>query len=220
MNEVEVYIEQVVGKLLDPELQNQVAMDLRSHIAERVERGSSVAEAIRQLGDPAALAESYLAAVPLRSAPLGRRAAAKLVDLLYLYGLPLAVVAAGALVGVPTAESAGNLFPVVFWVTLLGFTLLGCVLYPMIAEHRTGQTLGKRLFGLRVVTESGMRIRFGQAFLRQLPLFLQIFMVDALFALFTEKKQRAFELISKTRVVDAREARAGHGVAASPLAAF
>jgi hypothetical protein len=34
-----------------------------------------------------------------------------------------------------------------------------------------------------------------------LPMFMQMYWVDVLFALFTEKSQRAFELLSKTRVV-------------------
>jgi uncharacterized RDD family membrane protein YckC len=36
---------------------------------------------------------------------------------------------------------------------------------------------------------------------RNLPIFMQIFWIDALFALFTDRSQRAFELLSKTRVV-------------------
>ena len=41
----------------------------------------------------------------------------------------------------------------------------------------------------------------GQALLRQLPFFAQFFFIDALFVLFTEKHQRAFELVTKTRAV-------------------
>ncbi len=36
---------------------------------------------------------------------------------------------------------------------------------------------------------------------RSLPSLFQVFMIDALFALFTDKHQRAFEMLSKTRVV-------------------
>jgi uncharacterized RDD family membrane protein YckC len=68
-------------------------------------------------------------------------------------------------------------------------------------EYASGQTPGKRLLGLRVVTESGRRIGAGQAVVRQLPFLFNVIWVDALFALFTEKSQRAFELLSKTRVV-------------------
>ena len=70
----------------------------------------------------------------------------------------------------------------------------------MVAEWRYGQTLGKHLFGLRVVQESGAQISLGQSIVRQLPAFLQVYWIDALFALFTDKRQRAFEMLSKTRV--------------------
>jgi uncharacterized RDD family membrane protein YckC len=78
-------------------------------------------------------------------------------------------------------------------------------LYPLIAEYWFGETLGKHLLGLRVVRESGGRISFGQSVVRQLPMFLQVFWIDVMFALFTEKHQRAFEVLSKTRVVLATE---------------
>ena len=55
--------------------------------------------------------------------------------------------------------------------------------------------------GIHVVRESGARISLGQALLRQLPFFGQFFFIDALFALFTERRQRAFELLTKTRAV-------------------
>jgi uncharacterized RDD family membrane protein YckC len=50
---------------------------------------------------------------------------------------------------------------------------------------------------------SGARISVGQAIVRQLPMFLQVYWIDVLFALFTDKSQRAFEMLSKTRVVRA-----------------
>ena len=39
--------------------------------------------------------------------------------------------------------------------------------------------------------------------MRQLSLVFQIFWIDAMFALFTERRQRAFELLSRTRVISA-----------------
>lgn len=52
-----------------------------------------------------------------------------------------------------------------------------------------------------LVTETGARIGLGQAIVRQLPMFLQVYWIDAMFALFTERSQRAFEMLSKIRVV-------------------
>ena len=92
---------------------------------------------------------------------------------------------------------------------MFGFGVLAVVLaasfgfglYTIVAEHWLGFTLGKRALGLRVVRESGAPIGLGQSIVRQLPMFLQVYWIDVLFALFTDKNQRAFELLSKTRVV-------------------
>jgi uncharacterized RDD family membrane protein YckC len=78
----------------------------------------------------------------------------------------------------------------------------------VLSEYYAGKTAGKWLTGLRVVRESGARIGLGQAFVRQLSLVFQVFVFDCLFALFTEKRQRACELLSKTRVVRAERAAA------------
>jgi uncharacterized RDD family membrane protein YckC len=74
-------------------------------------------------------------------------------------------------------------------------------IYTVVAEWQSGQTIGKRLFGTIVVREDGARISGGQAVVRQLPVLCQFYWIDVLFALFTERRQRAFELLSKTRVV-------------------
>jgi uncharacterized RDD family membrane protein YckC len=175
-------------------LREQIAMEVRSHIAERLEHEQPLDDVLRQFGDPRALAESYLAAVPLRSARFLPRTAAKLIDLVVI----VAVVGG-------VAAFLWMLLPreLVFWlpmVCVVGF-FLGFVGYTVVAEHQAGQTVGKRLMGIHVVRESGARISLGQSAIRQLPLLGQLFVIDALFALFTEKKQRAFELITKTRAV-------------------
>jgi uncharacterized RDD family membrane protein YckC len=184
------YVNRVIDRLprASP-VRSQIAMELRAHIAEHLERGQPLADVVRQLGDPVALADSYLAAVPLTPASFWRRGAAKLLDLLLFVAVcaPLAWLA-WRIVG---------LF-VVFglWLGALAFPL-----YFVIAEYRFDQTAGKRLLGIRVVRESGARIGLGQSFVRQLPQFLQVFWIDVMFALFTERCQRAFEVLSHTRVV-------------------
>ena len=80
-------------------------------------------------------------------------------------------------------------------------SVFGYMAYTIVAEYRPGRTLGKRLMGIQVVRESDARISLGQSFLRQLPFFWQFFFFDALFVLFTERRQRAFELLTKTRAV-------------------
>jgi uncharacterized RDD family membrane protein YckC len=195
----EEYISQVLDHMprATPR-RSQIALELRGHIAERVERGQTVDDVVRQLGDPAALADSYLSAVPLVPASFVRRGAAKIVDLaMFVVCLaPLAYVAWRLL---------GFFAPVV--VLLLG--AFAFPIYFVAAEYVTGQTIGKRLLDVRVVRESGARIGLGQSFVRQLPQFLEVFWIDILFALFTDQNQRAFELLSHTRVVMAQSEEAG-----------
>jgi uncharacterized RDD family membrane protein YckC len=200
MTAADDYINRVLDHLpRGTPMRAQIAMELRGHIAERLERGQPVADVLRQLGDPTTLAESYLSAVPLVSASFLRRGAAKLVDVIVV------VLTILVFVGLPTFWIAGH----EQWAFVLGFGVLlmilaatfGFGLYTIVAEHWLGFTIGKRALGLRVVRESGAPIGLGQSVVRQLPMFLQVYWIDVLFALFTDKSQRAFELLSKTRVV-------------------
>jgi uncharacterized RDD family membrane protein YckC len=189
------YIDRVIAQLpQEATLRAQVAMELQSHIAERLEHGDSAEAALQQLGDPVVLAESYLAAVPLIPVSFGRRAAAKLLDVVVFVA-----------VSAPIVLLVSYRFQFVVGMVVAGFLLAISAFYPLLAEYRYGKTLGKHWLGLRVVRESGARISFGQSVVRQLPLALEIFWIDVLFALFTDKHQRAFELLSKTRVVVATE---------------
>ena len=176
-------------------LRSQIATELRGHIAERVGNGQPLDDVLRNLGDPAALADSYLSAVPLSTVSFWRRAAAKIVDLLIFVTPIIALV-----VLVWTRSEPGFLQGMIVGVALIGGSLIFGI-YSATAECLTGQTVGKYLMGIRVVRESGARISAGQAIVRQLPMLLQIFWIDALFTLATDKAQRAFELLSKTRVV-------------------
>jgi uncharacterized RDD family membrane protein YckC len=193
----DIYIRRVLAALPpNGRLGEQIAQELRSTIAERLADGQTIDAALAQLGDPVKLAESYLAAVPLVAGQPFVRLLARLVDF---------AIATVAISPVAIAVLAwGDLKYVPWWLFgyLVGASLL-IALYPMVAEAKYGKTLGKHLFGLRVVRESGARISGLQAVVRNLPIFLQFFWIDALFALFTERRQRAFELLSKTRVVQA-----------------
>ena len=176
---------------------DQIAMELRGHISERLASGQSLQEVLDHLGDPVALAESYLSSVPLVAGHLWHRATARLID----FGLPVVLLA-------PVAAILWFATPPQFRPALILIYVFGGVaaiaVYPMVAEATYGKTVGKHLRGLRVVTESGTRISSGQAIVRNLPWLLEVWWIDALFALFTDKRQRAFELLSKTRVVQSR----------------
>jgi uncharacterized RDD family membrane protein YckC len=209
----EIYVHSVLRHILRGPLRNQIEAELRGHIADRVERGGSVEDAIRQLGDPRALAESYLAAVPMRKPPHFRRGLAKIVDLAQVWLLPCIVF----LVWWTTSAHRPSELVWIGFATAFVVTLAFSCWIPIVMEYTSGQTLGKRLFGLQVVTEKGTRIGLGQALVRGLPIFLQVFTIDALFALFTDRRQRAFEMLTKTRVVDVSEATQPTGTAATAM---
>jgi uncharacterized RDD family membrane protein YckC len=199
MTAADDYINRVLDQLPSgTPLRAQIAMELRGHIAERLESGQPVADVLRQLGDPMTLAESYLSAVPLVSASFLQRGLAKLVDVVVV------VVTVLVGVGVPVFLVAQRQQEWLFGFGVLAVILaasFGFGLYTIVAEHWLGFTVGKRMLGLRVVRESGAPIGLGQSLVRQLPMFLQVFWIDVLFVLFTDKSQRAFEVLSKTRVV-------------------
>ena len=189
------YIQDVVRRMPAPVAARlQIERELSSLINERLEHGEPLDRVLQHLGDPGTLAKSYLAEVPLVPASFAVRGVAKVVDVIALAWIvaPIAVVV-GLLVRSPFVAAMAEAFAV---------SLLFCV-YTAILEWRYSTTIGKWLLGLRVTDESGARISGGQSIVRQLPLALEIFWIDVLFALFTDRHQRAFELLSKTRVVKA-----------------
>ena len=193
MTTADDYINRVVDQMpRATPLRSQIATELRGHITERVGNGHALEDVLRQLGDPAALAESYLAAVPLNTVSFSRRAAAKIVDILIVLTPIVALLGLAWRSGLSEVLGAAMILAAMGGAVLFG-------IYTAIAERLTGQTVGKRVLGIRVVRESGARISVGQAVIRQLPMFLQIYWIDVLFALATDKAQRAFEMLSKTR---------------------
>jgi uncharacterized RDD family membrane protein YckC len=79
----------------------------------------------------------------------------------------------------------------------VGFILL----YFPLLEARFGQTLGKRLFRLRVLREDGLPIGYKEAILRRLSFYFEFIFIDALFIPFTTKRQRALDIVARTVVV-------------------
>jgi uncharacterized RDD family membrane protein YckC len=192
----QLYIQSVIDHVPHGSaLRSHIALELQSHIAERVEQGYPLDEIVRQLGDPLTLAESYLAAVPLESAGITRRVVAKIVDVATI----VCAVATLVLMLWFVVPREGRYFLPVAGILVC---IVSYGVYSAVTEYHFGWTLGKHLMNLVVVRESGARISLGQAVLRQLPFFFQFFWIDALFALFTDRRQRAFELLSKTRTIE------------------
>ena len=195
MTTADHYIAQVLAAL-PPTVpsRTQIADELRGHIAERLDAGMPLEGVLTQLGPPDQLAQAYLANTPMPAADFGARAVAKVIDVAVVVG----AACAPALAVLAFVPAEARFFAVV--AGLLAASL-GFPIYTIVAEWRTGQTIGKRRYGLYVVRESGLPIGLGVAIVRQLGLLLQVFWIDAIFALFTTRRQRAFEMLSKSCVV-------------------
>lgn len=195
------YVEEVLACVPGAENRQRIEAELWARLDPRI----PIEQAIATYGHPRDVAELYLAATPLVSAPFFRRVAAALIDIpsVVLSGFGFFYVmwkVIGTGESFITAIVTGNPIAIALCFATL---FLMSPMYYIIAETTTSQTVGKYIMGLRTVRESGAKISVGQAILRQVPLFFSFYAFDALFALFTSKKQRLFELISKTRVVRA-----------------
>lgn len=213
MRTIDEYVAAVVRHLPPGFAESRgVGAELRDHLADRMLAGDTEAEAIARMGEPAEVAEAFLAGFRMRRAPLPRRVGAFLVDL----GLGLVLVVPFLLLLFGMAgfrEAAGSVWFLVLAlmigaVAVAAFVL--AVVYFPVAEAIWGRTVGKWLFGLCVVHESGTRIGWKSAIVRRIPFYFEFFWIDALFALFTHDRQRAFDRVARTRVVvcDARPSAA------------
>jgi uncharacterized RDD family membrane protein YckC len=199
-------IQSYLGQIADamprmmPERQ-QIVADVRAHIEEAMQHGEALDSVLMRLGNPTKLATSYLSEVPLVSASSWRRAGAIAIDVVVLVVIAAPFATLFLTMDQGSHEKYGVAFAIVP-VTGLLTVLAWCIAaYFLVGESRYGQTLGKHWLKLLVVRESGGRISAGQAFVRLLPMALHIWWIDAIFALFTERQQRAFELLSKTEVI-------------------
>ena len=215
MNEIDRYVREVLRRLpVSAGEKSRVETDLRAHIEEALAAGESPAAALARLGTPDQVAEGFLAQMSMGYAGFWRRLAAFAIDILacLLAALPLGVVAIVIANLVPQSPEGFGYVVGVALLLLMASAGLGAMgvflLYFPILEARFGQTLGKHALGLRVVKENGLPIGWREALLRRIPLYFEFIALDALFIPFTEKRQRAFDIVARTVVIqEQREQR-------------
>lgn len=226
MSAIDEYVRQAMENI-PPALaeRGRIEVDLRAHLEETVAGEGTVQAAIARFGAPAEVARGYLADLPMRPASIGVRVVALGIDVtlgLLLFGILAALYAAYAFA--LSGPLDGEIQPVVLFgvasnivlIAVVGLiatiSLLSLLYFPLL-EWRFGQTLGKRVMGIHVVADDGTAVGLGQAIVRRIPFFLEFFWIDAIVALFTERQQRAFDLVARTMVTEVGEARASAPVA-------
>jgi uncharacterized RDD family membrane protein YckC len=147
----------------------------------------------------------------------GTRLGAYLLDVLVsiVFALPALLVGGvsvfTSLAANPTPEAMMQLFTGVFAVLLLLGWLAWAVI-TIILVHRNGQTIGKKLLGIKVVRKDGARASLGRIFwlrnvVNVLPSLIPVvggfyFFIDSLW-IFTESNQCVHDKIADTIVVRA-----------------
>jgi uncharacterized RDD family membrane protein YckC len=219
-----------------PERRKALSAEFAEHLRE-AEAAGELGSTLNRLGPPRDAAKAFAAGRELRPAPLGRRIGAFLLDC----AIPALVV--GAVVAIGTALSASSeateglvefgrdlaeeRTPIwgalqVFAVVIVGLAGLWWVVGLTIMEWRYGRTPGKAMTGLRVVSEDGIALSFGQAVVRRLTLVFSgpLQLIDWVFALFDDRRQRAVEKLARTMVIrdeDSLQTAPAHAVATQAL---
>jgi uncharacterized RDD family membrane protein YckC len=202
------YLERALRDVIGPqEKVESFVADLRTHFEAGAERGESEAQVASRLGPPEEVAASFMEGITLETAGFFARLFAFVADVgvLAVLGLP----ALAALVLAVNANPApGPVLIAAF--AFIGLAMLGIViLYFPLLEGRYSRTPGKWWMRLRVVGEEHVQITFGQALLRRLSLYFELLALDAIFVVFTRKKQRAFDIVARTLVIHEPDGRAG-----------
>jgi uncharacterized RDD family membrane protein YckC len=193
---------------------------LVEHLSDAADAGE-LAAALQRLGSPEAAAAAFAGERSAPQAPVGARLVAALIDNLPLLGVAIALFvqdlgrggnivgafppfvyarfggACVALAPVPCGAYEGGLLYAVGVPLALAWSILGVGLL----DSRTSAAPGKRLLGLRVVTQSGLRVHPVAGTIRRLSLLLgPIAWLDWAPALWGERR-RILDHVAQTKVV-------------------
>lgn len=209
----EDYLARVMKELPRPlPERGRIEDELRSHLADRLEAapGGTPEQALSRMAPPEEVARDYLAEISFEDAPLGKRVGAFLIDalagtvvltpiwiFLWLSFLPQLELQ-------PPLTYGWVLLPLLFITKMAAAVAILSIIYFPVAEAIWGRTLGKLAVGIYVTREDGRAAGWVPAILRRLSFLLEIFWIDAVFALFTKRRQRVFDLVARTVVVRER----------------
>ncbi|MBT8241402.1 MAG: RDD family protein [Acidimicrobiia bacterium] len=160
-------------------------------------RGPTVANPIVERSNAVtAVVTPQAVLLEFRTAGIGSRVLAKVIDLAIQLGLLIVV----AIISGTVSGSAS------FIVGAVGIFLVIFV-YPATEAVMNGQTLGKRVLSIRVITTDGGPVRFRHAAIRSLIGFLELFVllpggpIALSSALLTKRSQRVGDLVAETLVI-------------------
>ena len=213
MKPVDRYVEEVLRHVLaSPDERERLETDLRAHFAEAESQDASPSRILSEMGSPEEVAAAFNAEQRLEHAGFWQRLVAFFADVGALIGLTLPALSLGVLMATRLFPDGEPPLEGILLLIVAGSAVIGIIVfYFPILEARFGKTLGKHLMRLRVVRETGAPIGLGQAFVRRLSMYFEMLVIDALFIPFTDKRQRALDVVAKTVVVREPGAKASLG---------
>ncbi len=202
MNPRDRYIDEVMrSAFASAEDRARLEADLRAHFAEAEARGEPPGRIIDGLGTPAEVAAAFNAEREIRYAGFGQRLVAFVADFALLVTLAVPLLALALLLESGRLAS-GDLS--IGWGVLLTLAIVAVsgivIFYFPLLEARFGKTLGKHLLRIRVLRENAAPIGLGQAFVRRLSFYFELLMLDSLLIFFTDRRQRALDIVARTIV--------------------
>ena len=205
MKYVDRYVQQVMDLVYAPESDRaRLEADLRASFEQGLAEGATEAAVRQRLGTPEEVAEAFMAEVEMEYAGFWERVAAFFADMALFVVASMPLLAVGFLLQLLNDGEALKVSGIVVIAAIAAIGLVAAgvfIFYFPLLEHHFGATFGKRLMGLHVRTETGAKIGLGAAFLRRISMYFEFLALDALFVPFTQKKQRAFDIVAKTVVV-------------------
>ena len=199
-----------------PERRAALSAEFAEHLRE-AEAAGELGSTLERLGPPRDAAKAFAAGHDLDPSPLPRRIVAFLLDCALPALAVIGIVGIGTALGSEHAvhrifdfvrDLADERMPVwgalqVLAAAAIGVAALWWFVGLTIMEWRYGRTPGKAMMGLRVVSEEGIALSFGQAVVRRLTLVFSgpLQVIDWAFALFDPRRQRAVEKLAHTLVV-------------------
>ncbi len=222
MDRIDRYIKDVMKRIYaSREEKERFEADLREHVSALRESGEPDHEILLRMGTPEDVAHEFMERFPLQYAAFWERLLAFVADISFCYLVSIPIIYLWMPVSgiyfnpfnmvmlghafethVDTAFFGPMSFIRIFATIFIMLALTGVyLLYFPVLETLFGQTIGKKLMRIRVLKETGNPIHFWDAVIRRLSMYFEIILIDGLFALFTEKKQRAFDMVAKTVVI-------------------
>jgi len=182
--------------------------ELAAHLYDAAEAGE-LAEVLQRLGSPRSAAALFTWARTAPLASMSRRLRAALIDLLPLIGvtIALAVRQAGKGLAIQVSFPPPNAYHPgggILQAVGIPLALTWSILVLGILESRTGSTPGKRLLGLTVVTETGLRAPPGACVARRLSLLAGPFAWLDWLPQFWGERRRFLDRLTRTKVVAQR----------------